>query len=236
MGLGRHPLLLPARLLLLRFFRSMSLPKPSHPFEKISEGTSVIKEGSASIKFPKGKVFYNPVQQFNRDLSVVVIKTFIEEVIKNDKNRKDFEVNILEALSATGLRSIRYAKEIPHIKTIVANDLDPAAVELIKENIKINSLDSPQINDLILPNQGDANTAMHFLKGSGLNFDIIDLDPYGSAAPFIDSAVQTISNGGLLCVTCTDLAVLCASHPETCFAKYSGLPLRGDVCHEAVIF
>ena len=64
--------------------------------------------------------------------------------------------------------------------------------------------------------------------------NVIDLDPYGSAAPFIDSAVQTISNGGLLCITCTDMAVLCASYPETCFAKYSSIPMKGDNSHEAV--
>lgn len=27
-------------------------------------------------------------------------------------------------------------------------------------------------------------------------FDVIDLDPYGSASPFIDPAVQAVSDGG----------------------------------------
>lgn len=27
-------------------------------------------------------------------------------------------------------------------------------------------------------------------------FDVIDLDPYGSAAPFLDAAVQAVSDGG----------------------------------------
>jgi len=45
--------------------------------------------------------------------------------------------------------------------------------------------------------------------------DVVDLDPYGTGAPFIDSAVQSVSDGGLLCVTCTDLAVLAGSnYPE----------------------
>ena len=34
-------------------------------------------------------------------------------------------------------------------------------------------------------------------------FDVIDLDPYGTASPFLDSAVQAVADGGLLCVTCT---------------------------------
>jgi tRNA (guanine26-N2/guanine27-N2)-dimethyltransferase len=63
--------------------------------------------------------------------------------------------------------------------------------------------------------------------------DVVDLDPYGTAAPFIDAGVQCITDGGilfpptlnlprahwdntgLLCVTCTDLAVLATNnYPE----------------------
>jgi tRNA (guanine26-N2/guanine27-N2)-dimethyltransferase len=63
--------------------------------------------------------------------------------------------------------------------------------------------------------------------------DVVDLDPYGTAAPFIDAAVQCIKDGGeqglsyihlisplslslgLLCVTCTDLSVLATTnYPE----------------------
>jgi len=60
--------------------------------------------------------------------------------------------------------------------------------------------------------------------------DVVDLDPYGTAAPFIDGAVQCINDGGksisirasgreihrhsigLLCVTCTDLSVLATTN------------------------
>ena len=31
---------------------------------------------------------------------------------------------------------------------------------------------------------------------------------------FLDAAVSSIEEGGLLMVTCTDMAVLCASYPE----------------------
>ncbi|KAJ1672976.1 RNA methyltransferase tRNA(m5U54)methyltransferase, partial [Spiromyces aspiralis] len=70
----------------------------------------------------------------------------------------------------------------------------------------------------------------------GKQFDVVDLDPYGSAVPFIDGAIQAVKNGGLICVTCTDLAVLASvNHPETCFAKYGGSPLRAEFCHELAL-
>lgn len=52
----------------------------------------------------------------------------------------DDGVTILEALSATGLRSIRYAKEIPGVRKIIANDLSRKAVESIRGNIEMNSV------------------------------------------------------------------------------------------------
>lgn len=48
----------------------------------------------------------------------------------------------------------------------------------------------------------------------GKRFDVIDLDPYGSASIFLDAAIQAVDNGGLLCVTCTDSAVLCGAHAD----------------------
>ena len=41
-------------------------------------------------------------------------------------------------------------------------------------------------------------------------FDIIDLDPYGTALPFLDGALHTVTDNGLLCLTFTDMAVLCS--------------------------
>lgn len=68
--------------------------------------------------------------------------------------------------------------------------------------------------------------------------DVVDLDPYGTAAPFIDPSIQSIKDGGnlfdnpvsfpfvtpcstgLLCVTCTDLAVLATTnYPEKWYAS-----------------
>jgi tRNA (guanine26-N2/guanine27-N2)-dimethyltransferase len=46
----------------------------------------------------------------------------------------------LEALAATGLRTVRYLKEIDSIEKMVSNDWDPAAVELMKKNISYNGL------------------------------------------------------------------------------------------------
>jgi tRNA (guanine26-N2/guanine27-N2)-dimethyltransferase len=66
-------------------------------------------------------------------------------------------------------------------------------------------------------------------------FDAIDLDPYGSPSIFLDSAVQTVKEGGLLLVTSTDMAVLAGNSPETCHSKYGAISLRTKACHEMAL-
>ncbi|KAF8822965.1 putative tRna (guanine(26)-N(2))-dimethyltransferase, partial [Cardiosporidium cionae] len=65
-----------------------------------------------------------------------------------------------------------------------------------------------------------------------LLFDVIDLDPYGSVIPFLDSAVQAIRSEGLLCLTSTDMPVLCGNTPEVAFYKYGGFPTKARYSHE----
>ena len=104
--------------------------------------------------------FYNKVQVFNRDTSCQVIRLFADE------RRKEWEergvkraskqaaaggevteqlpfpgLHVLDALAATGLRSVRYLKEIPGVSHVTINDLDPAATEQAAQNIARNGVD-----------------------------------------------------------------------------------------------
>lgn len=182
-------------------------------------------EGLARVIFQKGCVFYNPVQVVNRDLSVLVIRWL-------QRQRPNRDLRILEALSATGLRAIRYAKEIPRVSHVLANDLEPSAVQTIARNVAHNG---GGVEGVVVPNCGDAISVMTAARAPQDQYDVVDLDPYGGAAPFLDSAVQAVRNGGLLAVTCTDLAVLCGNSPEICFARYGAAPLKGPHTHEMAV-
>ncbi|KAK0182400.1 hypothetical protein PV327_000544 [Microctonus hyperodae] len=210
---------------------------------------STVNEGKAEILVTEKNVFYNPVQEFNRDLSVAVLSLFArekyDENVKktnkfSDNSHKDVEnsmelsnknkngISILEALSATGLRSIRYGKEIPYVDRIVANDISSKAVDSIKKNIEHNKMDH-----LITANHQDATIFMYQSRQN--RFDVVDLDPYGCPSIFLDSAVQCVSNGGLLLVTATDMAVLAGNSPETCYVKYGAVSIKSKACHELAL-
>lgn len=76
---------------------------------------------------------------------------------------------------------------------------------------------------------------MHGMRKDKRYFDVVDLDPYGTAIPFLESALSCIANNGLLCVTFTDMAVLCARKPHVCFYKYGAAPLGKSYCHEQAL-
>ncbi|XP_034252732.1 probable tRNA (guanine(26)-N(2))-dimethyltransferase isoform X2 [Thrips palmi] len=227
----------------------------------LSDGT--IKEGKATILKETSKhVFYNPVQEFNRDLSILVLSVHAEDHFKQKQDKKlkekkrnsaskenneseataepipDLEPGksyedgmiILEALAATGLRSIRYAKEVPGIKQIVANDLSPSAVESLKANIAYN-----KVEHLVSASHNDASMVMYLNRPPAPRFDVVDLDPYGCPSHFLDGAVQSVASGGLLMVTCTDMAVLAGNSPETCYSKYGAISLRNRCCYEMAL-
>ncbi|XP_069138736.1 tRNA (guanine(26)-N(2))-dimethyltransferase-like isoform X2 [Argopecten irradians] len=225
----------------------------------------IINEGKAEILQPSC-VFYNPVQEFGRDLTVAAVANFVQirqQEIKDGKFKKgqyltktfqgnsdrrstketshddeiiqagkkyENEISILEGLSASGLRSIRFGLEVPGVKRIVTNDFDKAAVDIIQKNIERNKLDH-----LVTSSLGDASMVMHMSKGTDEAFDVIDVDPYGSPAQFLDAAVQSINEGGLLCVTCTDMAVLCGNNPESCRARYGTMSHKSSYCKEMAL-
>ncbi|CBZ50795.1 hypothetical protein NCLIV_038700 [Neospora caninum Liverpool] len=325
-----------------------------------------IKEGLVRIiSSGNNDVFYNPVQVFNRDLSIMVIKAFAlqqcqeiqrrgeKTAARTQKEGKEapaplrFEgLNVLEPLAATGLRSLRYLKELDDVvKHVVANDLDPNALEAMKRNADLNKVtrgklyltcsegaqlmyvlarpgnlplgtlkkihslpagssvpstfdmkpppcgfslpplslfltapqgagnhptDSPcaaapssssccesavsaaRQKDMDLPSGHPCEGAKHAprssppsesAEGNGdtrpsdlpLFFDVVDVDPYGSVAPFLDAAIQAVRPGGLLCLTSTDMPVLCGNSPEVTFYKYGGAALKARYMHEMAL-
>ena len=101
-------------------------------------------------------------------------------------------MNILEALAASGLRSIRYALEIPWVETVVANDFSQKAFDSIKRNVQHNGVEGR-----VIPSLREASMLMYeHREPLTERFDVIDLDPYGSPSQFLDSTLQSVRDGG----------------------------------------
>ncbi len=178
----------------------------------IVEGTVKIYTGKIFSTKGPGRAtsgFYNPQMVFSRDVMISFLDA-AKEIYRIE--------NALDALAATGIRGIRMAKEAGLKVTI--NDWNEKAYEIIKKNVSLNGVDA-EIT------KRNANSIMAERK-----FGYIDIDPYGSPVPFLDMAIQSVKNRGVLGVTATDTANLSGSNPQKCFRRYMAKCTRNSVKHE----
>jgi tRNA (guanine26-N2/guanine27-N2)-dimethyltransferase len=165
-----------------------------------------VQEGAVEIEVPEQAdegtgdgVFYNPIQELNRDLTVAALRAYRE--------REDRARTYLDATAASGVRGVRAAADG---WDVTCADVDPDAVALCEDNLARNDL-SGEVR------HRDANPLLHEEY-----FDVVDLDPFGTPIPFVDAAFQGTRN--LLCVTATDTAPLCGAHFESGVRSYSAVP------------
>jgi len=199
--------------------------------------TEMIREGKVQVLVPKletygvspsdyapskAPVFYNPVMEFNRDLTVLAFKAYQRMV--------DREICICDPLTSQGIRGVRFAAEVEGVKKVLISDVNLRAFKLAKHNVQINGLEK-----LVTVKHKDANCILSCYASPKKRFDIVDIDPFGTPAPYIESALRALRNNGLLASTATDMAPLCGVHPKACIRKYGGKPLRAEYCHEIAV-
>ncbi len=203
----------------------------------IDFSTEIVEEGKTKIVVPKleaftkspseyapskAPVFYNPVMELNRDLAVLALQTYQRTINRG--------LSVCEPLAGCGVRGIRFAKEVKGVQKVLINDISEKASKLAKHNVQVSGL-----SKRVTVKNEDANFLLGCYGAPRKRFDYIDVDPFGSPVPYMDSAIRALRNGGLLALTATDMAPLCGVHPKACIRKYGGKPLRTEYCHELAV-
>jgi tRNA (guanine26-N2/guanine27-N2)-dimethyltransferase len=169
----------------------------------ITEGgtTVLVPAPDPTASFPPGAapVFYNPQMAINRDATVLFLCA-----LQADHRPNDY----LDAMGATGLRGLRVARETGVPVTI--NDRSQRALDLAATNAARLDLEVETV-------RSDANALM-----SSRRFGAVDLDPFGSPAPFTDAACRSAVR--YLFVTATDTAPLCGAHLNAGMRRYFARP------------
>jgi tRNA (guanine26-N2/guanine27-N2)-dimethyltransferase len=160
--------------------------------------------------------------EFNRDLTVLAFRAYQRMV--------NHEITICDPLTSQGIRGVRFAAEIEGVKRVLISDINKRAFMLAKYNVQLNGLE-----EVVKVKHKDANALLSSNASPKKRFDIVDVDPFGTPAPYLDSAFRAIRNNGLIASTATDLAPLCGVHVKACIRKYGGRPLRTEYCHELAI-
>ena len=165
-----------------------------------------VREGAVTIEVPEERhgasegsgdgVFYNPVQELNRDITVGVLRAIDSECD-----------SYLDAMTASGIRAVR-AADVGY--SVSGCDIDKDSVDLARSNLERNGL-SGEIH------HRDSNAYMH-----EAHHDVVDLDPFGTPIPFVDAAFQSARR--YVCVTATDTAPLCGAHFESGVRSYGAVP------------
>jgi tRNA (guanine26-N2/guanine27-N2)-dimethyltransferase len=199
--------------------------------------SEIVKEGKAAVLVPKlaafklqpsdyapskAPVFYNPVMELNRDIAVLAVQAYQRAV-----NR---EIAVCEPLTSTGIRGVRFATEIHGVKNVLISDINQRAFNVAQHNVHLNGL-----TERVTVQHKDANCLLSCHGAPHERFDVVDVDPFGSPVPYLDSAVRALRNRGLLAVTATDMAPLCGVHAKACIRKYGGKPLRTEYCQELAV-
>lgn len=198
--------------------------------------TEIVKEGKVQVLVPqlsafreqpsyyapsKAPVFYNPVMELNRDLAILVTRVYQKQV--------DREISVCEPLTSSGIRGVRLATEVNNVR-VTLSDINEQAFQLAKQNVAMNKLENR-----VTVHHKDANCLLSCHSAPHKRFDVVDVDPFGSPVPHMDSAFRALRNKGVLALTATDLAPLCGVHVKACLRRYGGKPLRTEYCHEIAI-
>lgn len=177
--------------------------------------------------------YYNQAHCVDRDLTLCLLEACVPH--------SSSPLLVCEAFAACGVRSLRLALELSQSLCVVANDRGASAIETITENAKLNGIPvrmlpaaSPSTAvaehaqpGTVLCHRGEANEFLLSLPAH--SFDVVDLDPFGCAAPYLEAAVHATRPGGVLGVTTFDVRDLKGKGSKG-FEKWGGHPASALPC------
>ena len=174
-------------------------------------------------------VFHNVAMANNRTRSVLLLGLAIRErwLLKEGKLR------VLDGLAASSLRSRRWLNELPEqlVKKleIISVDRNRESVNWALANHKKYPPENSNPEQLSIQ-EGDLRQIVY----SG-GWQWIDIDPYGSPIPFLDSAMQNLARKAILQVSATDTAALCGTYPQVTRRRYAAYAVNDTVTHDTAI-
>ncbi|MFP4402312.1 MAG: hypothetical protein ACLFPL_03685 [Candidatus Nanoarchaeia archaeon] len=189
----------------------------------VEEGITIPLQTSKEIDFSKDNVlvtkkmgtFYNPIMKLHRDVSLLVIKHFFSNFTR--------PISFCDPMVASGIREARYLQHFPQLfSKLHLGDISADALENCKHTFELNA--TPQENITLF------NTKAQQLLYTS-NYDCVEIDPFGSPAPFLDAAISQTNHNGLLCVTATDTASLCGVYPKKALRRYN-LHIHKTLCFD----
>ncbi len=189
-------------------------------FTTILEGSTELCVPAESLRSrapPTFPVFFNPAARLNRDISVAVVAATMPG-------------GFLDVLAGVGARGVRVAKEAGAKTTVTMVDFNRMAIPYASKNAKRNG-----VADRCEVIHEEANQYLYSRFQRGEKFDAVDVDPFGTPAPYLQAALVASADGATLSFTATDAAVLCGVYPSVALRRYGSQTPRSEFVHETAV-
>jgi len=217
----------------------MSPPPDMEREAKMPEMGSPYREGRTMLLLPEnasdgllgprskssGEVFYNSAMSGSRTRSVLLLRHSIECGLLGSG-----KIYAIDGLTASGLRARRWLNEVPEEMAarvfVEIVDLDELSLEWAKaSNNRFPPLHGKGTIEAI---HGDLRSSV---LRSGRHW--VDIDPYGSPVPFLDSAMQSMARSGVMEVSATDTAALTGSSKTALMRRYGARVRNDSLSHDS---
>jgi len=184
------------------------------------EGSTDLYVPAESLRAKEPKTFpafFNPAARVNRDVSVAVAKV-------------TRPATFLDALAGIGSRGVRVANEASRSVAVTMVDFNEASAAIARKNVKANGVEAR----CSFVHQ-ESNAYLHSRFGRLERFEAVDVDPFGTPAPYVQGALTAAADDGVVSLTATDTATLCGVYPSVAFRRYGARVLKSEFAHEAAV-
>ncbi|MGK7934565.1 MAG: tRNA (guanine-N1)-methyltransferase [Xenococcaceae cyanobacterium] len=175
-------------------------------------------EGKA--KFYVGKAFYNAQSKVARDLGILAATVYRQN---NDRLR------VLDAMSGCGVRSLRYWLE-SGADWIWVNEGNPDLNSLLQHNLR-----EAIAQDCCQITHQDAHRLFFDCYSRRDYYDLVDVDCFGSAAPYLSTMLWATKINGLMYLTSTDGRTATGHSPENSLQAYGAYARSHPAAQEQVL-
>jgi tRNA (guanine26-N2/guanine27-N2)-dimethyltransferase len=169
------------------------------------------------VKFEVGAAFYNPGSRLGRDLAVLAARVQRDRV---------GSLRVLDAMTGCGVRPLRYLAQ-SQADWVWANEGNPDILPWVERNLE-RAIASGQVQVTC----SDANRVFFDCFNRRDYYDLVDVDCFGSPAPYLHSALRAVRLGGLLYLTSTDGRTATGHRPEAGLGVYGAFPRSHPAARE----
>jgi tRNA (guanine26-N2/guanine27-N2)-dimethyltransferase len=172
--------------------------------------------------FTPGTAFFRADRRIARDLGILAARQY---------RRRNGQLRVVEPMAASGVRSLRYALEAD-ATCIWANDGDGEILPTLTRNIEDPLSQRPNPPNLRITNLSALQVLGQCIADP---VDWVDLDPFGSVAPFLALALAAVKPGGVIYITATDGRSLAGHEPIASLRGYGAFARSHPSCQEQAL-